>query len=206
MPGCECDIEIKNKEERKTLLVLLLINAVMFVVEIVAGIKGDSTALIADSVDMFADASVYGIGLYAIGRSLLIKAQAALFSGIFQVLLGLSVLADVLRRTIYGSEPESLVMMGIGLVALIANIICLVLIHKHKSGEVHMRASWIFSKNDVIANVGVIVGGMLVAWLHSPYPDLIIGVVIVFIVVKGGVHIIKDSLSSRRQYFSDMQV
>jgi len=199
MSGCGCEIEIKDKAQSRTLVMLLVINGVMFVAEIIAGVIGDSTALIADSLDMLADASVYAIGLYAVGRSLLMKARAAHISGVFQVLLGLGVLFDIVRRTLVGSEPESLMMMAVGVVALIANSICLVLIYKHRQGEVHMRASWIFSKNDVIANLGVIGGGVLVAWLGSPWPDLIIGLVIAVIVVRGGVLIIKDANSEKEK-------
>jgi len=193
MSGCGCEIEIKDKEQRRVLILLLAINGVMFVAEIIAGIIGDSTALIADSLDMLADATVYAIGLYAVGRSLMAKAKAAHISGVFQVMLGLGVLFDIVRRTIVGSEPESLMMMTVGLVALIANTLCLVLIYKHRQGEVHMRASWIFSKNDVIANLGVIGGGVLVSYTGSSYPDLIIGLIISAIVVRGGIHIMKDA-------------
>ena len=195
MSGCGCEVEIKNQEQSRVLIQLLAINGVMFIVEIVAGIVADSTALIADSLDMLADATVYAIGLYAVGRSLAAKAKAAHISGIFQVLLGLGVLFDIVRRFIVGSEPESLMMIAVGAVALIANTLCLRLIYKHRQGEVHMRASWIFSKNDVIANLGVIIGGVLVAWLASSWPDLIIGLIIAVIVTQGGVRIIKEANS-----------
>ena len=197
MSGCGCEVEIKDKEQRRVLILLLAINGVMFVAEMIAGIVGDSTALIADSLDMLADATVYAIGLYAVGRSLAAKAKAAHISGIFQVMLGLGVLFDIVRRFIVGSEPESLLMIAVGAVALIANTLCLRLIYKHRQGEVHMRASWIFSKNDVIANLGVIIGGVLVAWLASPWPDLIIGLIIAVIVTHGGVRIIKEANNER---------
>lgn len=111
MSGCECDIEINNKEQSRVLIILLAINAVMFVVEITLGILSESTALIADSLDMLADATVYGIGLYAVGRALSAKIRAAHLSGVFQVILGALVFIDVLRRFVWGSEPESLMMI-----------------------------------------------------------------------------------------------
>lgn len=188
-----CDIEVKDREEGRILVVLLCINAFMFFIEITLGILSESTALIADSLDMLVDATVYGIGLYAVGKAAIVKIKAAHLSGIFQVLLGLMVIADVVRRLIYGSEPESMLMIIVGIIALIANVICLVLISKHRDGDVHMRASWIFSKNDVIANLGIIIGGGLVYLLESRYPDLIIGVIISLIVIRGGICIIKDS-------------
>jgi len=199
MAGCGCEIEIKDKEQRGVLIWLLAINGVMFVAEIIAGMMADSTALIADSLDMLADATVYAIGLYAVGRSLLVKAKAAHLSGIFQVVLGLGVLFDIVRRAVIGSEPESLMMIVVGIVALIANTICLVLIYKHRQDEVHMRASWVFSKNDVIANLGVIGGGLLVAYTGSSWPDLIIGLLIAAIVIRGGLHIIKDANREKNQ-------
>ncbi|HEC21939.1 MAG TPA: cation transporter [Chloroflexi bacterium] len=195
MSDCGCEIEITDREQSRVLWLLLAINGVMFVVELTVGWIAQSTGLIADSLDMLADATVYGIGLYAVGKSLRHKAHAALYSGVAQGLLGLLILADILRRAIYGSEPVSMLMMGMGVVALIANVWCLLLIQKHREGEVHMRASWVFSKNDVIANSGVILGGLLVWLLDSRWPDLVIGTVIALIVLRGAVHIITDARS-----------
>jgi len=198
MSGCGCGVEFKNAEESKVLIVLLAINGFMFFAEITFGILSESTALIADSLDMLADASVYGIALYAVGRSTFAKIRAAHISGIFQIALGATVLVDVVRRLVFGSEPVSLLMILVGSVALIANVICLALISKHKEGEVHMRASWVFSKNDVIANLGIILGGVFVYLLDSRLPDLIIGIAISLLVIRGGIHIIKDSGNERR--------
>ena len=193
MAGCGCEVEIKDKSERRVLIALLLINGVMFVAELGIGWWAQSTALIADALDMLADAMVYSVGLYAVGRTLQVKAHAARLSGSLQVLLGLLVLADILRRFIVGSEPVSTLMMGMGLVALLANVTCLILISRHREGEVHMRASWIFSKNDVIANLGVILAGGLVAWSGSRLPDLVIGLLVVIVVMRGGLLILKDA-------------
>jgi cation diffusion facilitator family transporter len=198
MADCGCGIELKNAEESKVLIVLLAINGFMFLAEITFGILSESSALIADSLDMLADATVYGIALYAVGRSAFTKIKAAHISGIFQIVLGASVLIDVFRRLVFGSEPVSLLMILVGSVALIANVICLVLISRHKEGEVHMRASWVFSKNDVIANLGIILGGVLVYLLDSRFPDLVIGIAISLLVIRGGIHIVKDSGNERR--------
>ena len=200
MANCGSEIEINNHLEGRVLKILLSINAFMFIAEIILGILSESTALIADSLDMLADATVYGIGFYAVGKSPLVKIKAAHLSGIFQVLLGVLVFADVIRRLIYGSEPESLLMIFVGMAALVANIICLILISKYKKGEVHMRASWIFSKNDVIANVGIIIGGGFVYLLETRFPDLIVGMIISIIVIRGGIDIIKDAYHEKRVY------
>jgi len=175
MPDCGCNIEIRDKEQRRVLIPLLLINGLMFVIELTLGIIGQSTGLIADSMDMLADATVYAIAMYAVGRGLQAKIRAAHISGVLQIVLAFGVMLDVIRRFTFGSNPESTLMIVMGLVAFAANVVCLILIARHRKGEIHMRASWVFSKNDVIANIGVIVSGGLVAWLSSPLPDLIIG-------------------------------
>jgi len=191
MSDCGCEVEIKDKAQSKDLIILLAINGLMFLLEIVLGIISESSALIADSLDMLADATVYGIGLYAVGRAASAKVKAARVAAITEIALGLLVLSDVLRRFFLGHDPQSMFMIVVGLLALLANIACLWLIAKHRDGEVHMRASWIFSKNDVIANVGTIIAGVLVYALASPYPDLIIGLAISLIVIRGGIQIIK---------------
>ncbi len=197
MANCGCEIDIKSKEESRVLIILLLINAVMFITEFAFGWLSESTGLIADSLDMLADALVYGVGLYAVGKSLRIKANSAMLSGCLQMTLGTGVLLDIIRRTIMGSKPDSVFMIAVSLVALIANVICLVLLAKHRDGEVHMRATWIFTKNDVIANLGVITAGVLVAYFSSAIPDLVIGCIISAVVIKGGVQIIREAKAAR---------
>lgn len=198
MSGCGCEFEAKNKQQTRVLVQLLVINAVMFVVEIGLGVIAESTALIADSLDMLADAAVYGIGLYAVGRAAGEKNRAASVSGVLQIMLGCIVVVDVLRRFYLGSEPDSLLMMSVGLMALVANVICLKLLSKHRDGEVHMRASWIFSKNDVIANIGIIVSGVIVYLTQLAVADLIIGLVIALIVIRGGFQILADVKSEQQ--------
>ncbi len=114
-------------------------------------------------------------------------------SGILQILLGLGVLLEIGRRFAFGSEPQSFLMLAIGGLAFAANLTCLALISKHRRGEVHMRASYIFSANDVLANPGVIVSGLLVAIFSSHLPDLIIGLLISALVMRGGLTILRES-------------
>lgn len=197
MSDCGCEFEAQNEAERKTLRVLLSINAFMFVLEFLAGLIAYSAGLLADSLDMLADACVYGVSLYAVGRSLLHKAKAARISGILQVLLGLGVITEVGRRFFFGSSPEGVLMLSIGALALVANLICLALLAKHRQGQVHMRASWIFSTNDVLANLGVILSGVLVAFTESSYPDLIIGLVISALVIRGGIIILSEAREAK---------
>lgn len=190
--SCGCCEETADLQ-RKTLWLLLLINALMFLVEAATGWWAESTGLLADSLDMFADASVYGVALYAVGRSVQLQQRSAIASGLIQIALGIGVLVEVVRRFLFGSEPVSTLMLIIGAVALAANVSCLVLLAKHREGGAHMRASWIFSTNDVIANLGVILSGLLVMTLHSRYPDLLIGGVISVVVVHGGWRILRTA-------------
>ena len=170
---------------------LLAINAVMFAVEFVTGWLAQSTGLIADSLDMFADAAVYGVALYAVGRSSKTKLNAAKLAGWLQLALALGAISEVIRRYLLGSEPASTLMITMGAIALIANVTCLLLIHKQKESGAHMKASWIFSANDVIANVGVILAGILVIWTGSPYPDLVVGFIIGLVVLNGARRILQ---------------
>jgi len=198
VPGCECEgIELRDRAQRRVLWALLAINGGMFFVEFVIGWLADSTGLMADSLDMLADATVYGMSLYAVGRTLRDKALAALSSGIFQIALAVAVLGDVTRRFFSGGEPISTLMIGVASVALVANVSCLALLAKHRHGEIHMRASWIFSTNDVLANIGVIIAGALVHHTGSRYPDLLVGFLISLVVLRGGVKIVAAARGPR---------
>lgn len=180
-----------DRLERRTLVVLLAINAVMFVAEQVAGWLAASVGLLADSLDMLADASIYGIALYAVGRAAHLKLSAARLSGWLQLVLALGILVEVARRFILGSEPDHDYMITVALCALAANVVSLGLISRHREGGVHMRASWIFSTNDVIANIGVILAGLLVDWTGSRLPDLMIGTIIAVVVATGAARILR---------------
>ena len=177
--------------EARVLWILLAVNALMFLIELGAGWWAKSAGLISDAADMFADAAVYGVALYAVGRDARHKLAAARLSGVLQLLLGAGALAEAGHRVIAGVAPGSETMIGISLLALIANIYCLYLITPHRDGAIHMRASYIFSANDVLANIGVIVAGLLVTWTASPWPDWIIGGAIGIVVLGGGIRILR---------------
>lgn len=193
MSGCDCSFEANNREQRQVLKILLAINATMFVIELVTGWLAQSTGLLADSLDMFADAAVYAISLSAVGAVMSRKVRAARVSGVLQVLLGLGVVIEVARRFWFGSDPEGTLMIAIGALALAANVTCLALLARHRDGEVHMRASWIFSANDVLANLGVLAAAGLVMLTGSRLPDLIIGALIAAIVIYGGITILREA-------------
>ncbi len=183
----------KANYERRTLLALLAVNGIMFLIELAVSYVAESTALLADSLDNLADASVYALSLLVVAKSRSRQVKAARISGWLQVLLGLGVLLEAIRRVFWGSAPLSELIILMGAIALVANLGCLILIARHRQGGPHMRASWMFSANDVIANVGIILSGVLVAWLDSHYPDLIIGVIIAAVVMRGGFIILQEA-------------
>ena len=179
--------------ERHTLLKLLAINAVMFVVELAAGWVAQSSGLIADSLDMLADAFVYTVALLAVGSTTRRKTHAAVASGVIQLTLAAGLALEIARRAVSGSEPMSALMITISALALVANAACVVLLRKHRHGEIHMRASWIFSTTDVQVNAGVIAAGLLVMLTGSAWPDLVIGAAVCTLVIRGGLRILKQA-------------
>lgn len=183
-------------DEMSVLKKVFAINGVMFVVGFAGGIIAQSTGLLADSLDMFADATVFGLSMYAVGRSLKHKQKAARISGYLQMVLAIFALSEVIRRVFVGSEPEGSYMIALAAIALVANATCMYLLASHRKGAVHMRASWIFLSNDVIANLGVILAGAFVYFSKSHIPDLIVGLIIAFVVLRGALNIIRLSRAS----------
>ena len=183
-----------HSKEKKLLWTVLLINLSLFILEIIAGFISESMGLVADSLDMLADAMVYGLSLYAVGHLASKKKQIAKMSGYFQMALALFGIIEVIRR-FFGIEevPEFQLMIIISLFALVGNAVSLYLLQKSKSNEVHMQASVIFTSNDVIVNIGVILAGAIVYFTNSKYPDLIVGSIVFVLVAKGAIRILKLS-------------
>lgn len=178
--------------ERRVLWQVLLINVVFFVLEIVAGSLARSMGVVADSLDMLADSIVYGLALYAAGRTAGHKTSVAAISGVLQLALALLGIAETVRRFVNPEDlPDFRTMIGISLLALAGNATCLVLLRKHRGGAAHMQASVIFTSNDVIANLGVIAAGVLVLVTASKWPDLIAGVAIFLLVGRGALRILR---------------
>jgi Co/Zn/Cd efflux system component len=165
----------------------------MFVVEFIAGWLANSSGLLADSLDMLADAAVYSLSLYAVGKRLLYKGRAALANGYLQLSLGILVLVDVARRIWLGSEPQSELMISIGFIALIVNMICFALLYQFRQGDVNLKASWICSRNDMLANIGIITSAVLVGKLDTAWPDWLIGSIIAGVVIHSSIAIISEA-------------
>ena len=185
----------ENADQKKLLWTVLGINLGFFLIEMTTGIISKSIGLVADSLDMLADSFVYGISLFAVGGTLTRKKRIAKLAGYFQIILAIIGFVEVLRRFL-GDEklPDFSTMIIVSIFALIANGVCLYLLQKSKSKEeAHMRASMIFTSNDVIINLGVIIAGLLVNWLRSNKPDLIIGTIVFALVIQGAFRILKLS-------------
>jgi len=189
---CEVRADVPERQ-RAVLRVVLWINVAMFVVESVAGVIANSTALLADSVDMLGDAIVYGFSLYVVARGTIWRARAALLKGLIMAAFGVGVLVQVVVKLLAGLTPSAEIMGGIGLVALIANAVCLALLWPRRTDDVNMRSAWVCSLNDVGANVAVLVAGAAVALSGSGWPDILVGLLIACMFGASAVNVIRSA-------------
>lgn len=188
-----------DRQQRRTLLTVLALNAGLAVALGLGGWSADSSALLANAVDNASDAAVYLISFLAIGRAGSWKRGAARFSGVMLLIFGAGVLLDAGRRFLVGTEPIGPTMMGLAIVAAVINLICLRLIRRQHSSDVNMKAAETFSFNDSASNGGILVAGGLVLWLNQSWPDLVVGVLVAAIAVKGGVDIRRDAARRKPQ-------
>lgn len=186
------------RRQRRVLWIVLAINSGMFAVEFAAGLVAHSTALLADSVDMLGDALVYGFSLYAIGRGPHRLAQAALLKGAVMAAFALGVLGEVGLKIARGLVPVAEVMGGVGLLALAANGAVLLFLWRHRGDDLNMRSAWLCSRNDVMANAGVLLAALAVAVGHSAWPDIVIGLLIAGMFGTSAVGVIRDAWRHRR--------
>jgi cobalt-zinc-cadmium efflux system protein len=182
-----------DRRQRRTLLTVLGLNAGVAAALGIGGVTADSSALLANAVDNASDAAVYLISFLAIGRAGTWKRGAARASGIMLLIFAAGVLIDAVRRVLTGTEPIGPTMMALALVAAVVNLICLQLIRRQHSGDVNMKAAETFSFNDFASNGGILVAGGLVLWLDQAWPDLVVGVLVAAIAIKGGVEILRDA-------------
>lgn len=189
----------KLREKQGTVLKWVLgINALMFVVEFSFGWLSRSSALMADSLDMFGDAAVYGFSLFALNRGAIWRARAGLSKGVIMAIFGFVVLGQATYRFLTASVPVAETMGVIGAVALVANAICLVLLYSHRADDINMRSTWLCSRNDIVSNVGVIIASVLVGLLNSGWPDLIVGVAIACLFLKSAYEVINEAKDELR--------
>ncbi len=182
----------KESNHSKLLWSVLLINFGFFIIELTTGLISKSMGLVADSLDMLADSVVYGLSLWAVGAALARKKLVARLSGYFQIILALLGLTEVVRRYIFSNViPNYQIMIIVASLALIANVASMYILQKTKSKDAHIRASKIFTSNDIIINFGIIGAALLVMATQSMIPDLVIGAIVFFIVMRGAIRILK---------------
>lgn len=170
-----------------------------------AGILAESTGLLGAALDNLGDAAVYVVSLYAVGRGVLAKARAARLSGVLLIVMALGLLAEIIRRFVAGSEPVGIAMILTAVLNSATNLVNLRLLRSHRRGGVHLEASWIFTTNDMIANLELVASGIAVMVFGSPLPDLVIGLVVLGIVIKGGWEILEHAREASRATASDRQ-
>jgi len=199
MDCCNSNDFLSKEVSKKLKLVLYIaffINAGMFLIEFSSGVIARSNALTADSLDMFGDAFVYGISLFVLSRGYKVQARASVIKGAIMFSVGLYVFIEAFYKIIYPIVPPAQTITSIGILALAANIICLLLLTKYKDKNINMR-----SRNDVFSNIGVIMAGILVAYFNSMWPDIIIGIGIASLAIYFSVAIIKESNKHNKSLF-----
>ena len=194
----ECAIEVLKARQSTTLKIVLLINAVMFVVELASGLLAKSTALLSDSLDNLGDAATYGLSLYAVSRSPRAKAKVALFKGALIMTAGVFVLVQLGYRITHSEVPVFETMGIVSLLALAANAVCLALLWKHRTEDVNMSSVWQCSRNDIASNLAVFVAAGGVWLAGSPWPDLVVGLALAALFLRSAVRVIKDALHALR--------
>jgi len=178
--------------QRRLLWAVLAINGAFFAIEMTTGLLSRSMGLVADSLDMLADAMVYAMSLAAVGGALARKKRIAAWAGYLQLSLAGIGFIEVARRVFgAGATPDYRTMIGVSLLALAANALSLWLLQRSKSREAHMRASMIFTSNDIVINLGVVAAGVLVTATGSALPDLAVGAIVFAIVVRGALRILR---------------
>jgi len=193
-----CEVTALRESHSRVLWVVLGINALMFMIEGIAGTLAHSTSLLADALDMLGDALVYAFSLFVIARSLRWQAAATVAKGAFMLVFGLGVLAEAGYKIFHPIMPAVGTMGTIGALALAANAICFALLYRHRADNLNMSSTWICSRNDVISNVGVLIAAGAVALFDSPWPDIIVGAAIAALFLRSALNVIRSAIPEVR--------
>lgn len=184
---------------KRALWIVVVLNVGYGIAEMIGGFLADSQALRADALDFLGDGLITFLGLVAIGWSLRWRARSALFQGLFLGALGLGVLATTAYRLLARQQPEAEVMGALGMIALLVNVAAAFVLIPHRTGDANARAVWLFSRNDAIGNAAVVVAAGLVAWTNTPWPDLVVAVVIAALFLQSAWAIVRDARSDLRE-------
>ena len=194
-----CEVSKLKERQAKVLWAVLFINAVMFVVEFGAGIRAASLSLTGDSLDMLGDALVYASSLYVIHKSAKAQAGAALLKGLIMFLFAIAVFARATYQLFAGASPEGSIMGAVGVLALLANLLCLLLLTRHRNDNLNMSSVWLCSRNDIIANTSVVTAAVLVLFTHSILPDLAVGLLLTVVFAKSAGTVLSQSWRELQQ-------
>jgi cation diffusion facilitator family transporter len=201
MPCCqdkECEVEALQKSQSQVLWTVLGINGGMFVLELVAGLVAGSVALLADSLDMLGDTLVYGFSLFVIGKAAHWRARSALLKGGIMAAFGLGVLGQGVYKLWLPTPPEAGLMGAAALLALAANAVCLYLLTRYRTDDINMRSTWLCSRNDIVANTGVIVAALATALSSTIWPDLLISLLITAVFLRSAFTVITEAVRELR--------
>ena len=194
-----CEVDVLQREQSRILWAVLGINGAMFGLELAVGFLAGSVALLADSLDMLGDTLVYGFSLFVVAKSVRWRARAALLKGGIMAMFGLLVLGQAVYRLLVPSVPEPFLMGSMGFVALLANATCLYLLTRHRNDDLNMRSTWLCSRNDIVANTGVIIAAALVFATRTPWPDLIVSLLIMAVFWQSAVHVLRQAWTELRR-------
>lgn len=194
-----CEVTALRESHSRVLWAVLIINALMFIVEAYSGIVAHSTSLLADSLDMLGDAIVYGFSLFVLAKSLRWQAVAAVIKGIFMLAFGVGVLLEAVYKVFNPVVPNAELMGTIGALALFFNLICFGLLYRHRSDNLNMSSTWLCSRNDLIANTGVLIAAAASYWLTSRWPDIAVGTLIAGLFLHSSVSVLKEALEELRK-------
>lgn len=198
--GCSCEPKFDglSADFKRVLWVVIVINGLMFAIELAAGAFAGSKALQADALDFLGDSATYGLSLYVIGMSLRVRANAALIKGISLGAMGAWVLGTTIYQVFILGMPRPEIMGAVGLLALIANLTSVLLLMPYKDGDANVRSVWLCSRNDAIGNVAVMLAAGAVWFSATPWPDLIVAMLMAGLFFYSAIQIIRQALIERR--------
>jgi Co/Zn/Cd efflux system component len=186
-----------NAAFRRALWAVIAINGVMFVIEVIAGLSANSMALQADALDFLGDCATYGLSLFVLSKPPSWRSNAALFKGATLAVLGLWVLSATVWRVFVTGVPEAVIMGSVGLVALAANVTCVLILLKFRNGDANVRSVWLCSRNDAIGNIAVVAAASGVVATGTAWPDLAVAAIMAGLFLTSSVNIIKQALGER---------
>ena len=203
MMPANCVQEVKfdgiDPAYKRALIAVILINSVMFLTEMLSGMQAQSQALKADALDFLGDAATYGLSLWAIGRAISTRSNAALVKGVSLLFMAAWVFGSTLYQFIYSNIPTALTMSTIGLLAFFANFVSVILLMKYSDGDSNVRSVWLCSRNDAIGNLMVIVAGIVVWRTQSAWPDLVAACILASLFLYSSINIIRQAMREKAQ-------